>query len=66
MVLGEPAGAAGRITSPGTTGNWGELVQIDDDQDIFQASPDGLPAINIRHRSLPVPRPSQRSPLLLP
>jgi hypothetical protein len=27
--------------------DWGELVQVHDDRDIFQASPQGLPAIDI-------------------
>ena len=27
--------------------DWGELVQIHDDRDVFQASPDELPAIDI-------------------
>jgi hypothetical protein len=27
--------------------DWGELVQIHDDRDIFQASPQELPAIDI-------------------
>jgi hypothetical protein len=27
--------------------DWGELVQVQDDRDIFQASPDELPAIDI-------------------
>jgi hypothetical protein len=27
--------------------DWGELVQIHDDRDVFQVSPDELPAIDI-------------------
>jgi hypothetical protein len=27
--------------------DWGELVQAHDDRDVFQASPDELPAIDI-------------------
>jgi hypothetical protein len=47
-----PRGAAVmriRIKSParGPPTDWGELVQIHDDRDVFQASPDELPAIDI-------------------
>jgi hypothetical protein len=28
--------------------DWGELVQVHDDRDIFQASSDEMPAIDIR------------------
>jgi hypothetical protein len=44
--------AIGRpILSParGPPTDWGELVQIHDDRDVIQASPDELPAIDI-HR----------------
>jgi hypothetical protein len=30
--------------------DWGEFVQIHDDRDVFQASPDELPAIDIHNR----------------
>jgi hypothetical protein len=29
--------------------NWDDIVQVDDDWDIFQPSPDELPAIDIRN-----------------
>jgi len=31
----------------GPSADWGEFVQVLDDRDIFQASPDELPAIDI-------------------
>jgi hypothetical protein len=31
----------------GPPADWGELVQAHDDRDVFQASPDDLPAIDI-------------------
>jgi len=31
----------------GPPADWGEFVQIHDDRDVFQASPDELPAIDI-------------------
>ena len=31
----------------GTPTDWGELVQVHDDRDVFQSSPDDLPAIDI-------------------
>jgi hypothetical protein len=37
--------AASRGLSAAT--DWGELVQVHDDRDIFQASPQELPAIDI-------------------
>ena len=30
--------------------DWGELVQIHDDREVFQASPDELPAIDVHNR----------------
>jgi hypothetical protein len=44
-----PRKAAPPPVSParGPPTDWGELVQIHDDRDIFQASPDELPVIDI-------------------
>ena len=38
------------VVSParGPTTDWADIVQVHDDQDIFQPSPDELPAIDIR------------------
>jgi hypothetical protein len=38
-----------RSVSParGPPSDWGELAQLHDDRDVFQASPDELPAIDI-------------------
>jgi hypothetical protein len=33
--------------APGSSPDWGELVQVHDDRDIFQASPQELSAIDI-------------------
>jgi hypothetical protein len=45
----EGAGGCRRPEGPKRSGptDWGELVQIDDDRDVFQASPDELPVIDI-------------------
>jgi hypothetical protein len=46
ILLGE----LGHFSAPENRGpptDWGELVQVHDDRDIFQASPHELPAIEI-------------------
>jgi hypothetical protein len=45
--MGADVGAAARLSRPGPPTDWGELVQIHDDRDIFQASPQEPPAIDI-------------------
>jgi hypothetical protein len=45
-ALRRTARATSRPSRPGPT-DWGELVQIHDDRDVFQASPDELPVIDI-------------------
>jgi hypothetical protein len=35
------------VDRPPAGASWGEFVQIYDDRDVFQASPDELPAIDI-------------------
>jgi hypothetical protein len=46
---GEPLEPPLASPARGPPTDWGELVQIHDDRDVFQASPDELPAIDI-HR----------------
>ena len=43
----EPVGPVSPARGPPT--DWGELVQIHDDREVFQASPDELPAIDIHN-----------------
>jgi hypothetical protein len=45
--LGEPLEPPPVSPARGPPTDWGELVQIHDDRDVFQASPDELPAIDI-------------------
>ena len=45
--LGEPLEQPTVSPARGPPTDWGELVQIHDDRDVFQASPDELPAIDI-------------------
>jgi hypothetical protein len=45
--LGEPLAPPPVSPARGPPTNWGELVQVHDDRDIFQASPNELPAIDI-------------------
>jgi hypothetical protein len=45
--LGEPLEPPPVSPARGPPNDWGELVQIHDDRDVFQASPDELPAIDI-------------------
>jgi hypothetical protein len=45
--LGEPLEPPPVSPARGPPTDWGELVQVHDDRDIFQASPDELPAIDI-------------------
>ena len=45
--LGEPLEPPPVSPARGPPTNWGELVQIHDNRDVFQASSDELPAINI-------------------
>ena len=45
--LGEPFEPPPVSPARGPPADWGEFVQIHDDRDAFQASPDELPAINI-------------------
>ncbi len=48
--LGEPLEPPPVSPARGPPTDWGELVQIHDDRDVFQASPDELPAIDIHNR----------------
>ena len=48
--LGEPLEPLPLAPARGPPTEWGELVQIHDDRDVFQASPDELPAIDIHNR----------------
>jgi hypothetical protein len=48
--LGEPLEPPPVSPARGPPTDWGELVQVDDDRDIFQASPDNLPAIAMYSR----------------
>ncbi|MEX0669918.1 MAG: transposase, partial [Pirellulales bacterium] len=45
--LGEPLEPPPVSPARGPPTDWGELVQVHDDRDVFQASPDELPAIDI-------------------
>jgi hypothetical protein len=45
--LGEPLEPPPISPARGPPTDWGELVQVHDDRDIFQASPNELPAIDI-------------------
>jgi hypothetical protein len=45
--LGEPLEPPPISPAHGPPTDWGELVQVHDDRDVFQASPDELPAIDI-------------------
>ena len=45
--LGEPLEPPPVSPARGPPTDWGELVQVHDDRDIFQTSPDQLPAIDI-------------------
>jgi hypothetical protein len=45
--LGEPLEPPPVSPARGPPTDWGELVQIHDDRDVFQASPDELPTIDI-------------------
>jgi len=45
--LGEPFEPPPVSPARGPPTEWGELVQVHDDRDVFQASPDELPAIDI-------------------
>jgi hypothetical protein len=45
--LGEPLEPPPLAPARGPPTDWGELVQVHDERDIFQASPDELPAIDI-------------------
>ncbi|MFM8537758.1 MAG: hypothetical protein ACKOES_06790 [Planctomycetaceae bacterium] len=45
--LGEPLEPPPVSAARGPPTDWGELVQIHDDRDVFQASPDDLPVIDI-------------------
>ena len=45
--LGEPLEPPPVSPARGPPTDWGELVQIHDDRNVFQASPDELPAIDI-------------------
>ena len=62
-----PRKAAPPPISParGPPTDWGELVQVHDDRDVFQASPDELPAIDIhslwRHSMPRCGRPARRA-----
>jgi len=48
--LGEPLEPPPLSPARGPPTDWGELVQIHDDRDVFQASPDDLPVIDIHSR----------------
>ena len=41
------AGSASRVSGRGPTTNEGEVAQVNDDGNVFQASPDELPVIDI-------------------
>jgi len=45
--LGEPLEPPPISPARGPPTDWGELVQVHDDRDVFQSSPDELPAIDI-------------------
>jgi hypothetical protein len=45
--LGEPLERPPISPARGPPTDWGELVQVHDDRDVFQSSPDELPAIDI-------------------
>jgi hypothetical protein len=45
--LGEPLEPPPISPARGPPTDWGEFVQVHDDRDVFQASPDELPAIDI-------------------
>jgi len=45
--LGEPLEPPPVSPARGPPTDWGELVQAHDDRDVFQASPDELPVIDI-------------------
>jgi len=45
-MLGPPSISPAR----GPPTDWGELVQIHDDPDVFQASPEDLPVLDIHNR----------------
>jgi hypothetical protein len=45
--LGEPLEPPPLAPARGPPTDWGELVQAHDDRDVFQASPDELPAIDM-------------------
>ena len=45
--LGEPLEAPPISPARGPPTDWGELVQVHDNRDVFQASTDELPAIDI-------------------
>jgi hypothetical protein len=45
--LGEPLESPPVSPARGPPADWAELVQVHDDRDIFQSSPDELPAIDI-------------------
>jgi hypothetical protein len=46
--LGEPLRSPPVSPARGPPTEWGELVQADDDRDVFQLAPDEMPAIDIR------------------
>jgi len=45
--LGEPLEPPPVSPARGPPTDWGELVQVHDDRDVFQSSPDELPDIDI-------------------
>jgi len=45
--LGEPLEPPPLAPARGPPADWGELVQASDERDVFQASPDDLPVIDI-------------------
>jgi len=45
--LGEPIEPPPVSPARGPPTDWGGLVQVHDDRDVFQSSPDELPAIDI-------------------
>jgi len=45
--LGEPLEPPPVSPARGPPTDWGELIRVHDDRDVFQASPDELPAIDI-------------------
>jgi hypothetical protein len=59
--LGEPLEPPPLAPARGPPADWGQLVQASDERDVFQASPDELPVIDI-HSLRPVPDARHQGP----